>query len=72
MATPLLIPIMIECEGNVPLKDQIIVVPKADPQLPGIGSMVEAMPPVQLCGLFKVHLTHSNRAVTVSSLHFSE
>ena len=27
--------------------------------------MVKAMPPVLLCGLFKVHLKHSNRGVTL-------
>jgi len=34
-------------------------------QLLGIDKMVEAMPPVQLCDLFKVHLKNSNRAVTL-------
>ena len=38
---------------------------KVNPQPLGIYSMVDATPPVLLCGLFQVHSKLSNRAVTL-------
>ena len=57
-----------QVQGGTPLKDLVtidIYSIKSRPQLLGIDCMVEAMPPVLLCGLFKVHSKHSVRAVTL-------
>ena len=65
MTTPLLITTMIEWKGETPLKYLVIIKTNSDPQLLGIHSMVDATPPVLLCGLFPVLSKHSNRALTL-------
>ena len=54
MTTPFLITIMIECEVDKLLKYSELIVPNVNPQLLGIDSMVDATPPVLLCGFFQV------------------
>jgi len=68
---PLLIPIMIECEGDTPLNDQVIIAPKVDPNhLVALIARLKrgtekTMSLVMLCTLLKVPSKHSDRAITV-------
>ena len=59
---------MIKYDWDTPLKYLIVIgtySTQSRPQLLGTDSMVEAKPPVLLCGLLKVHSKHSSRAVTL-------
>ena len=55
-----------KCEGNTPLKYQVIIATYSTKSQLSIDSMVDATPPVLLCGLFHVHSKHSNRAVILT------